>query len=149
MFEQSLASADNRTNGDEQIREARFESPMLLEESETQSCGAPPPSDTAADHLSHLLSRVREAMYGGAGVIRQEVPHNIGQDRNTKQSQYRGIIRLFPPKPVADFLSSCCYELATDSFFYFDQQAFQSKLDELYHDEGSHLRNDGLFLCLI
>lgn len=122
---------------------------MLLEESETQSGGAPPPSDTAADHLSHLLSRVREAMYGGAGVSRQEVPHNVGQDRNTNQSQYRGIIRLFPPKPVADFLSSCCYELATDSFFYFDQQAFQSKLDELFQNEGSHLRNDGIFLCLV
>jgi hypothetical protein len=58
-------------------------------------------------------------------------------------------MKQFPPKSVADFLSSCCFELATDSFFYFDQQDFQIKIDEIYLDESSQLRENGVFLCLV
>lgn len=105
--------------------------------------------ESAAEHLSHLLLRVREAMYGGAVSTRQEASRNLRPSNNTDQSQFREILKQFPPKSVADFLSSCCYELATDSFFYFDQHIFQRKLDELYLDESSQLRENGVFLCLV
>lgn len=124
------------------------ESPFSIPQ-EAQSDGAPPHPDSAAEHLSHLLSRVREAMYGGAGSTRQGAPYYAEQDSNTDQGRFRELLSKFPPKPVADFLSSCCYELATDSFFYFDQQEFQRKLDEVYQDESSRLRENGVFLCLV
>jgi hypothetical protein len=124
--------------------ESPFSTPQEAQSDEVQRH-----PDSAAVHLSHLLSRVREAMYGGAVSSRQEAPYIANQDDHTDQGQFREILRRFPPKPVADFLSSCCYELATDSFFYFDQQDFQLKLDEVYQDETSRLRKDGVFLCLV
>jgi len=116
---------------------------------ESPSDEAQPHPASAEEHLSQLLSRVREAMYGGAVSTRQEAPHNAGRINSKDDGQFREILKQFPPKSVADFLSSCCYELATDSFFYFDQHDFQRQLDEVYLDDSSRLREDGIFLCLV
>lgn len=145
MFEHSVISQTSPVIDEDTEREG---SPFSIPQ-ETQADEAQSNPESAAEHLSHLLSRVREAMYGGAVSTRQGPLCNVRQDSDTDQSQFREILRRFPPKPVADFLSSCCYELATDSFFYFDQQDFQLKLDEVYQDESSRLRENGAFLCLV
>jgi hypothetical protein len=54
----------------------------------------------------------------------------------------------FPPRPVAEFLLSVCIEHGTDSFFYFDQDAFAAELDQFYSDQTSRLRHDSSFVCL-
>lgn len=148
IFDHIAASVAEQTSPTVIERTEQEASPSIaLEDSPSDDAQTHPGS--AAEHLSHLLSRVREAMYGGAVSTQQESSRSANQDRGTYHGQFREILKQFPPKSVADFLSSCCYELATDSFFYFDQQDFQRKIDEVYLDESSQLRENGVFLCLV
>lgn len=144
ISDQSVVSADglNRPVIIEQSEHEQSPFPTLQN---SQSDAAQTHPESAAEHLSHLLSRSRDAMYGDATSTRQEAVCN----EQAHRGQFRDILKQFPPKSVADFLSSCCYELATDSFFWFDQHYFQSQLDEVYLDEASRLRENGVFLCLV
>jgi hypothetical protein len=115
---------------------------------QSRSSSSQPVSRDAADHLSRLLSRIREAMLGGP-LTRRYVPSEATRKDRGDYMTNEDILKHFPPKSIADFLSTCCYELASDSFFYFDQEDFKAKLDELYSDEASCLRESPLFLCLV
>jgi hypothetical protein len=116
--------------------------------SQSRSSSSQPVSRDAADHLSRLLSRTREAMLGGP-LKRRYMPSEATRKDRGDYMTNEEIIKHFPPKSVADFLSTCCYELASDSFFYLDQEDFRTKLDKIYGDGASCLRENSLFLCLV
>lgn len=102
----------------------------------------------ATDHLSQLLSRIKDAVFAG---LSSPSPGTDPVDSNVdlvSSGSHHDIVKKFPPQPVAEFLTSCCYELATDSFFYFDQQDFSVKLHNFYRAENCSLRNDSVFICL-
>lgn len=54
----------------------------------------------------------------------------------------------FPPRHVADHLISVLIKNGTDCFFYFDQAALISEVDEFYTDSQSSLRYNTGFVCL-
>jgi hypothetical protein len=145
---QSHHSPNNQNLQDESSGRHMLETQLVPDLSPSRSSGSQPVSRDVADHLSRLLSRIREAMLGGP-LTRRCIPSEATRKDSGDYMTNKEIIKHFPPKSVADFLSTCCYELASDSFFYFDQEDFKSKLDELYSDEASCLRGNSLFLCLV
>ncbi|KAG9956740.1 hypothetical protein KCU61_g9605, partial [Aureobasidium melanogenum] len=104
--------------------------------------------DPATDHLSQLLSRLKAAIFAGP-VSPSSRTGNLVVDIDVGPYEWHhDIVEKFPPQSVAEFLTSCCYELATDSFFYFDQKDFSAKLCNFYQAEHCYLRNDRVFICL-
>jgi hypothetical protein len=146
--EQGHHSPNNQLPQDESSGRHMLESQLVPDLSPSRSSSSQPVSRDAADHLSRLLSRIREAMLGGP-LTRRHVPSEATRRGKGDYMTNEDILKLLPPKSVADFLSTCCYELASDSFFYFDQEDFKTKLGELYSDEISGLREDAMFLCLV
>ncbi|PCH09497.1 Transcription factor [Penicillium occitanis (nom. inval.)] len=123
------------------------------------------PEETASINVSideenyiwpQFFSRIRETLYLGSSSAAQEQSFSHLQMSNNhdpipsseETHRLRKAINGFPPRPVADFLVSVCIKHGTDNFFYFDQAAFMSDIDQFYNDSRSPLRHDTRFVCM-
>jgi hypothetical protein len=64
-----------------------------------------------------------------------------------EMTQIRKALHKFPPKQVANFLTSICMDLGTDCFFYHNQKLFIHELAQVYTEPSSTLRLDCNFVC--
>jgi hypothetical protein len=64
-------------------------------------------------------------------------------------NQMSDIVAIFPPRPVADFLTNVFFKHATSFYYYVDQSWFDGILDHIYLDMAELRSKDFVAICVI
>ncbi|KZF20282.1 hypothetical protein L228DRAFT_285007 [Xylona heveae TC161] len=133
----------------------RQQNPMPEPHSRLRAAGPTEAFYSATTSNELFLARIRESMFMGPShhTYSEKSPtlndHTVLQLDPSDRQLVSDALAQFPPRNISNFLLSIYFHYAEDSYFYFHQPAFRSRLDELYNSSAARAVTDPAFVCSV